>query len=138
MAYDPDNIFARILRDELPCAKICEDANTLAFMDIMPSAEGHALVVPRESAETIFELSPDAASALILTTQKVAKAVQAALACPGIVLVQLNGAAAGQSIPHVHFHVVPRWQGLDLKLHGRERADGKTLETLAARIRAAL
>ncbi|HEY3778134.1 MAG TPA: HIT family protein [Rhizomicrobium sp.] len=138
MAYDSDNVFARILRGELPCAKICEDAHTLAFMDIMPSVEGHALVVPKQSAETIFDLSPDAASALIRTTRNVAVAVGRALACPGVMLVQLNGAAAGQSIPHVHFHVVPRWEGLDLKLHGREQADPKALEAIAARIKAAL
>lgn len=138
MTYDPKNVFARILRGELPCARICEDAQTLAFMDIMPSVEGHALVVPKEFAETIFDLSADAASSLIRTTQRVAKAVQAALRCPGLMLVQLNGAASGQSIPHVHFHVVPRWEGLDLKLHGREQVDRKDLEALAARIRAAL
>ncbi|MGH6887721.1 MAG: HIT family protein [Rhizomicrobium sp.] len=138
MAYDPDNIFARILRGELPCANIFEDTHTLAFLDIMPSAEGHTLVVPKESAESLFDLSTDGASALIRTTQKVARAVRTVLACPGVMLVQLNGAAAGQSIPHVHFHVVPRWKGLDLKLHGREQADPKVLEALAARIAAAL
>lgn len=138
MTYDPNNIFARILRGELPCAKVFEDAHTLAFMDIMPSAEGHTLVVPKEPAENLFDLSPDAASVLLRTTQKVARGVQSAVGCPGIMLVQLNGAAAGQSIPHVHFHVVPRWMGLDLKLHGREKADPKTLEALAARIAAAM
>lgn len=138
MSYDPNNVFARILRGELPCAKVYEDRHTLAFMDIMPSAEGHVLVVPKEAAETIFDLSGEAASALIRTTQKVAEAVRATLASPGIMLVQLNGTAAGQSIPHVHFHVVPRREGLDLRLHGREHADTKVLAALAARIAAKL
>jgi len=135
MAYDPDNVFAKILRGELPSTKVFEDMNTLAFMDIMPSAEGHTLVIPKEAAETIFELSNPAAAALILTTQRVATAVKAALACPGVMLVQLNGAAAGQSIPHLHVHIVPRAEGLDLRLHGRARADLAELEIIAARIR---
>lgn len=138
MTYDPKNVFARILKGELPCAKVFEDAHTLAFMDLMPSVEGHTLVVPKEFAETLFDLSADAASSLMRTTQKIAGAVRIALACPGVMLVQLNGTAAGQSIPHVHFHVVPRWHGLDLKLHGREEADRTILETLATRIRAAI
>jgi histidine triad (HIT) family protein len=138
MSYDANNIFARILRGELPCAKICEDAQTLALMDIMPSTEGHALVIPKEPAETILDLAPEAAGHLLVTTQRVAKAVKKALSCPGIMLVQLNGAAAGQSIPHVHFHVLPRAQGLELHLHGRAQADFAKLEALAARIREAL
>lgn len=138
MAYDSSNIFARILRGELPCVKLFEDAHTLAFMDIMPSAEGHALVVPKQSAETIFELSPGSAASLMQTTQRVAGAVQKALASPGLMLVQLNGAAAGQSIPHVHFHIVPRWEGLDLELHGRKQVPAEALEAVATKIRAAL
>jgi histidine triad (HIT) family protein len=138
MSYDSGNVFARILRNELPCAKVYEDAHTLAFMDIMPSAEGHALVIPREPAETIFDLSPEAASRLIITAQRVATAVKKALSCPGLMLVQLNGSAAGQSIPHVHFHIVPRAHGLDLALHGRAQADFPKLEALAEKIRSAL
>jgi len=135
MSYDPDNVFAKILRGALPCAKILEDAHSLAFMDIMPSSEGHALVIPKEPAETIFHLSPDAASRLMLAAQRVAIAVKKALACPGVMLVQLNGSAAGQSIPHVHFHIVPRSHGLDLALHGRAQAEFAKLEALAERIR---
>jgi histidine triad (HIT) family protein len=104
-------------------------------MDIMPSSEGHALVIPKEPAETIFDLSPDAASRLMLAAQRVAIAVKKALACPGVMLVQLNGSAAGQSIPHVHFHIVPRSHGLDLALHGRAQAEFAKLEALAERIR---
>jgi histidine triad (HIT) family protein len=135
MSYDRDNIFARILRSELPSIKVFEDADTLAFMDIMPSAEGHTLVIPKEPAETLFELSNHAATALMLTTQRVAAAVKGALDCPGLMVVQLNGTAAGQSVPHLHIHIVPRFEGLDLSLHGRAKANIQELEDVAARIR---
>ena len=138
MAYDPNNIFAKILRGELPCVKLYEDEQTLAFLDIMPSVEGHALVVPKEPAETIFDLSPEAAAATIRTTQKIAKAVKTALDAHGLMLVQLNGAAAGQSVPHLHFHILPRQHGLELTLHGRKMVDASVLEPVAAKIRAAL
>lgn len=138
MAYDPNNVFARILRGEIPKFAIFEDELTLSFLDIMPATEGHTLVIPKEAAETIFDLSPEAAAATIKTTQKVAAAVKKAFAAPGIMLVQLNGAAAGQSIPHLHFHILPRAEGLDMKLHGRAMADAKTLSPIAEKIRAAL
>jgi len=138
MAYDPNNIFARILRGELPKVAVYEDALTLAFMDIMPSVDGHTLVIPKEPAESMLDLSPEGAAAVMVTTQKVARAVKAALDSPGIMLVQLNGAAAGQSVPHIHFHVLPRHVGLDLKLHGRAMVDPKTLEPIAAKIRSHL
>jgi histidine triad (HIT) family protein len=138
MTYDPKNIFAKILRGEVPCVKVYEDEKTLSFMDIMPSSEGHTLVIPKEPAETIFDLSDDGAAALMRTTHKVAAAVKKALGSPGVMLFQLNGAAAGQSVPHVHFHILPRTAGIDLKLHGRTMLDAKTLEPIAARIRAAL
>lgn len=138
MPYDRSNIFARILRDEIPSVKIYEDDKTLAFMDVMPQAEGHTLVVPKEDAETIFDLSPEGAAALIATAQKVAKAVKKALGCPGLMLVQLNGKAAGQSVFHIHMHIIPRTKGIDLEFHERNMVDPATLEPLAAKIRAAL
>jgi len=138
MAYDSNNIFAKILRGELPCVKVYEDELTLAFMDIMPSIEGHTLVIPKERAEDILDLSPDGAAAVIRTTQKVTKAVKAGLNCPGVMLVQLNGAAAGQTIPHLHFHVLPRSEGINLSLHGRAVVKLEMLEPIAAKIRAAL
>jgi len=138
LAYDPNNIFARILRGELPKVAVYEDVATLAFMDIMPSVEGHVLVIPKEPAESILDLSPEGAAAVMATTQRIARAVKKALDVPGVMLVQLNGAAAGQSVPHIHFHVLPRQEGLDLKLHGRAMVDPKTLEPVAAKIRAAL
>lgn len=138
MAYDESNIFARILRGELPKVAVYEDDLTLAFMDIMPSVEGHTLVITKEAAEGILDLSPEGAAALIKTTQKVARAVKTGLAAPGVMLAQLNGAAAGQSVPHIHFHILPRADGLDLKLHGRAMVKPEVLEAIAAKIRAAL
>ena len=138
MAYDTSNIFARILRGELPCVKVYEDEHTLAFMDIMPSVEGHTLVIPKAPAKEIFDLSAEGIASLTRATQKVAKAVKRGLNCSGVMLVQLNGAAAGQSILHVHFHILPREEGLDLKLHGREMVKPEVLEPVAEKIRAAL
>jgi histidine triad (HIT) family protein len=138
MAYDRNNVFARILRGEIPAHTVYEDAHTLAFMDVMPQADGHALVIPKAEAENLFELPPEALTATILTTQRVARAVQKAFDAPGILIAQLNGAPAGQSVFHIHFHVVPRHEGLDLRLHARDMADQAVLAAHAARVRAAL
>jgi histidine triad (HIT) family protein len=138
MAYDTGNVFARILRGEIPAHKVHEDAHTLAFMDVMPQADGHTLVIPKAAAENILEVPPEALAATILTTQRVARAVQRAFAAPGILVAQLNGSAAGQSVFHLHFHVVPRHAGLDLRFHARDMADPKILAEHAARVRAAL
>ncbi len=138
MTYDNNNVFAKILRGEIPCVKLYEDDKTLAFMDVMPQAEGHALVIPKEKAENILDLSAEGASALMATTQKIAKAVKKGLNTPGIMLAVLNGAPAGQSVFHIHFHVIPRAHGVDLGLHARSMVDAKTLEPIAAKIRAAL
>ena len=138
MAYDSSNAFAKILRGELPCVKVYEDEHTLAFMDIMPSTEGHTLVIPKAPAREISDLSGEGVSALMRTTQKLARAVKRGLNCSGIMLVQLNGTGAGQSIPHVHFHILPREEGLDLQLHGRTMRNADELEPVAAKIRDAL
>lgn len=138
MPYDRSNIFAKIIRGEIPCVKVYEDDRTLSFMDVMPQADGHTLVVPKEEAENVFDLSPEGLSALVATTQKVAKAVKAALNPPGVMLVQLNGPAAGQSVLHIHFHIIPRFAGIDLRFHAREMVDRDVLEPIAAKIRAAL
>ena len=135
MAYDQNNIFARILRGELPKIAVYEDEHTLAFMDIMPAVEGHTLVIPKEPGETIFDISPEAAAATIVTTQKVGDAVRRALEVPAIMLVQLNGKASGQSVPHVHFHILPRTHGLEMNFHGRKTVDPATLVPLAEMIR---
>jgi histidine triad (HIT) family protein len=107
MAYDDQNIFARILRGELPAIKIYEDDQVLAFMDIMPQADGHALVIPKTPAITLLDLPADAAAYTIQVVQKIAKAIETALDAKGIVLMQLSGVAAGQTVPHVHFHLIP-------------------------------
>ncbi len=138
MAYDRNNVFAKILRGEIACVRLYEDARTLAFMDVMPQADGHALVIPKEDAEDFFTLSPEGAVALISTTQKVAKAVKKAMDAAGIMIAQLNGAAAGQSVFHVHFHIIPRSGGADFRLHAREMEKPEKLQAFAERIRAAL
>ncbi|MCB1887491.1 MAG: HIT family protein [Rhodocyclaceae bacterium] len=134
MAYDDSNVFARILRGELPCIKVFEDDHTLAFLDIMPQSDGHTLVLPKEPAVTLLDLSPEGATACILTTRRVAAAVQRAVGAPGLLISQFNGEAAGQTVPHVHFHIIPRFPGLKLKAHGRERGDPDRLDQIAARI----
>jgi len=138
MAYDTNNIFAKILRGEIPSVKVYEDAKTLAFMDVMPEAEGHVLVVPKEGAETILDLSPEGMTAMMAATQKVARAVDKALEPDGILLKQYNRPAAGQSVFHVHFHIVPRWEGMSLAPHGKVMVEASQLEPIAAKIRSAL
>ena len=138
MAYDTNNIFAKILRGEVPSVKVYEDDKTLAFMDVMPQADGHTLVIPKEPAENIFELSPEGAAALMKTTQKVAKAVKKGLDAAGIMITQLNGRPAGQSVFHVHFHIIPRSGGADFRLHAREMEKPEKLKALAEKIKAAL
>jgi histidine triad (HIT) family protein len=138
MAYDRNNVFARILRGEIPSHKVLEDEYTLAFMDVMPQADGHTLVIPKVEAENLFDVPAPALEATILATQRVARAVKTAFDAPGILIAQLNGPAAGQSVFHIHFHVLPRRDGIDLKLHARNMADPAVLAAHAARIRAAL
>ncbi|MBB5441955.1 MULTISPECIES: HIT family protein [Paraburkholderia] len=136
MSYNDSNPFAKILRGELPCIKVAENDQALAFMDLMPQADGHLLVVPKEAVAEIFDLSDAALVASTRMAQRLAIAVRAALRPDGVFIGQFNGAAAGQTVPHVHFHVIPRWEGQPLKLHAREVADPDTLEALAKRIRA--
>lgn len=138
MAYDSSNVFARILRGEIPAHRVREDEHTLAFMDVMPQAEGHVLVIPKYPAENLFDLPPESLTATILATQRVARAVRRAFDAPGVMVAQLNGPAAGQSVFHVHFHVIPRREGIDLRFHAREMADPKVLAAHAERVRAAL
>ncbi|MCY0966773.1 HIT family protein [Parathalassolituus penaei] len=140
MAYDPNNIFARILRGELPCIRLYEDDQTLSFMDIMPQLPGHALVIPKEPAVTIYELSDESMAACLRTAKKVGKALEQAFGFNGTSLFQLNGTEAGQTVPHVHFHVLPGafLQSKALKGHAAEMADLAELEILAARVRSFL
>jgi histidine triad (HIT) family protein len=138
MPYDPNNIFAKILRGEIPCVKVYEDAKTLAFMDVMPEGEGHVLVIPKEPAENILDLSPEGMAAMMATTQRVAQAVDKALGPDGILLKQYNRAPAGQSVFHVHFHIVPRYEDVPLAPHGKAMVEAAVLEPIAAKIRSEL
>lgn len=138
MAYNPQNIFARILRGEIPAHKVLENEHTLAFMDVMPQAPGHTLVIPKAAAENVFDLDPAVLAATILDVQRVARAVKDAFQAPGVMIAQLNGAAAGQSVFHLHFHVIPRYDGADFEIHARDVADPAVLAEHAARLRAAL
>lgn len=132
--YDTNNVFARILRGELPCHKVYEDDHTIAFMDIMPQSDGHVLVLPKEPAAEIFELSEAAAEAAIRTTQRVARAVRSAFQPDGLSIGQFNGVAAGQTVPHVHFHIVPRYADRPLRGHASEPQPPEVLKAHAERI----
>lgn len=137
MSYDQNNIFAKILRAEIPCTKVYEDEQTLAFMDIMPQTPGHTLVIPKEAAETILDLSPAAAADLINKVQMVAEAVKKGMNADGITLFQLNGVAAGQTVPHVHFHILPGSLA-SAKQHASSMADPEELAQIAEKIKAQL
>ena len=137
MAYDDQNIFARILRGELPAIKIYEDDQVLAFMDIMPQAEGHTLVIPKTPAVTLLDLPADAAAYTIQIVQKIARAIESALDVKGIVLMQLSGEAAGQTVPHVHFHLIPG-SIHQLGRHAAQIGDQEKIKALAEKIKAAL
>ena len=138
MAYNSENIFAKILRGDAPAVKVFEDEFALAFMDVMPQIDGHTLVIPKDDAETILDVDPEILGKTARTVQVVGAAVQAAFAAPGFMVAQLNGSAAGQTVPHLHFHILPRYEGLEFKMHAREMADFELLETHAQRIRSEL
>lgn len=137
MAYDDQNIFARILRGELPAIKVYEDEQVLAFMDIMPQADGHTLVIPKSPAVTLLDLDPEAAAYTIQVVQKIAKAIEKGLDAKGIVLMQLSGASAGQTVPHVHFHLIPS-SVHELGKHALQMGDQEKIKALAEKIKAAL
>ncbi|MBL8200951.1 MAG: HIT family protein [Chromatiales bacterium] len=138
MAYDPNNIFARILRGEVPSHKVWEDAATIAILDVMPQSDGHTLIIPKAQAENLFELDTAALEAVIRTGQRMALAVRRAFQPDGVTLMQFNGAEAGQTVFHFHLHVVPRYAGRPLRAHGRGFADPALLAEQAARLKAAL
>lgn len=138
--YDPDNIFARILRGEIPSVKVWEDDHVLAFMDVFPQSEGHVLLVSKTSAaRTLLEIEPDALARLAEATRRTARAVEKALKPDGLQIMQFNGEAGGQTVFHLHFHIIPRWTDRAMKGHGHApMADAETLRALADRIAAAL
>ena len=135
MAYDPDNIFAKVLRGEIPCHKIYEDEDTLAFLDIMPRTEGHALVVTKEKARDLFDIKPEALGKLMAVVQKLAPKIKEAVGADGVLIQQFNGAAAGQTVFHLHVHIIPRKEGEALKPHAGQMADQAELATTAEEIR---
>ncbi|WP_298964165.1 HIT domain-containing protein [uncultured Methylobacterium sp.] len=137
-AYDPGNVFGKILRGELPAHKVYEDAHTLAFMDVMPQGRGHALVIPKTPSRNLLDADPAVLGPLYATVQRVAKAAVAAFGADGAVVTQFNEAEAGQTVFHLHVHVVPRFAGIPLRPHGSRKAEADELAADAEILRAAL
>ncbi|CAM5767717.1 HIT family protein [Bosea minatitlanensis] len=137
-AYDPSNVFAKILRGELPSQTVYEDAETLAIMDIMPRADGHVLVIPKAPCRNIFDAPPEALQAVAVTTQKLSRAVKDAFAADGLTIQQFNETAGGQVVFHLHVHVMPRFEGVALRPHTGAMEKPEVLAANAEKIRAAL
>jgi histidine triad (HIT) family protein len=138
MAYDGNNVFAKILRGELPAHQVYEDAETFAFMDIMPRAQGHTLVIPKAPVVNLLDASDAQLTACIKTVQRVAVAAKKAFAADGITLLQANESAGGQVVFHLHFHVMPRWNGKPLAPPAQQMEKPEVLAASAERIRGAL
>jgi histidine triad (HIT) family protein len=138
MSYDTNNIFAKILRGEIPCHKVHEDEHTLAFMDVMPQADGHTLVIPKSPSRNLLDADPAALGALMASVQKVANAVRKAFDAEGILIQQFNEPAAGQTVFHLHFHILPRSAGISLRPHTGKMADHALLARHAEMIRQSL
>lgn len=138
MSYDSNNIFAKILRGELPAHKVYEDAQTLAFMDIMPRCQGHTLVIPKTPARTMLDATPEQLAACLVTVQRVARAQLQAFVANGVTLAQFNEKASGQVVFHLHFHVMPRWDGLALGPHTSKMEKPEVLAANAEKLRQAL
>lgn len=136
--YDRNNVFAKILRGEIPCFKVFEDDAAMAFMDVMPQSKGHTLVIPKTEARNFFDVDPQPLAELIKRTQHVARGVREAFKPDGVRILQFNDAPAGQTIFHIHFHIVPCYLGEEMKPHSREQADKAVLAEHAERIKQAL
>lgn len=136
--YDSGNIFAKIIRGEMPAVKIHEDEHVLSIMDVFPQAPGHVLVIPKEPVRNLLDMSDEGLATAMAQVRRHAAAMQTALAPDGIMLVQYNGEAAGQTVFHIHFHLIPRISGESVGTHGAGMADMAELETLARKIKAAL
>ena len=134
-AYDDDNIFAKILRNEMPCHKVYEDAETFVFMDISPRSNGHCLVIPKSPARNILDIDSGSLAAVIATTQLLSKAVIKAFDADGVTIHQFNEPAGGQLVYHLHFHVIPRFDGVKLKPHTGDMEDNEVLKANAEKIR---
>lgn len=137
-AYDDDNIFAKILRGEIPTEKVFEDDATMVVMDVMPRADGHVLVIPKAPSRNLLDAAPETLGSLAATVQKMARAVAAAFGADGVTIHQFNEPAGGQSVFHLHVHVIPRHEGVPLKAHSGDMEAAETLKANADRIRAAL
>ncbi|MBN8999770.1 MAG: HIT family protein [Rhizobiales bacterium] len=137
-AYDDGNIFARILRGEIPSHRVYEDDDTVAFMDVMPQSPGHLLVVPKAPSRNLLDADPAVLAKLMPVVQKIARAARTAFAADGVSIAQFNEAPAGQTVFHLHVHVIPRFDGVPLKPHTGQMEDGAVLAEGAARMRAAL
>ena len=138
MAYDPNNIFAKILRGDIPCHKVYEDADTIAFMDVMPQAPGHTLVLPKAPSRNLLDADTASLAKLAIVVQKVARAAKAAFAADGITIHQFNEGAAGQTVFHCHVHVIPRHDGQSLRRHTGEMEKPEILAANAEKLRRAL
>ncbi len=135
-AYDPQNVFARILRGELPAIKVFEDDCVLALMDVFPQSEGHVLIISKVSrARNLIDAEPEVVADLVGATQRIAAAMPTALGCEGVSIMQFNGSAAGQTVFHLHFHAIPRWSDRPLASHfAGQMADVEDLKVTAKRI----
>ncbi len=138
MTYDDSNVFAKILRGELPAQKVYEDEQTLAFMDIMPRAKGHTLVIPKTPARNVLDATPEQLAACMATVQRIARAVMKAFDANGASIMQYNEPAGGQVVFHLHFHVIPRWDGVPLGPHTGQMEKPAVLAANAEKIRQAL
>lgn len=140
LSYETDNIFAKIIRGEIPCTKIYEDDALLSFMDLFPQSRGHALVIHKQAQATnLFDIESQSLSELIVGVQKIGTAMIAALNPDGVKTAQFNGASAGQTVFHLHFHLIPTYEDMSLTSHGKSgQADPAELDAIAASIRAKL
>lgn len=133
--YDDQNIFAQIIRGEAPCYKLYEDENVLAFLDVFPQSYGHTLVIPKRSAaRNILDIDADSLSQMMAVVQKLTAVLVAELAPVGVQVAQFNGAPAGQTVFHIHMHIVPRYEGEALAVHAGGKAEPEALATLQARL----
>ncbi len=137
-SYDPDNVFAKILRGELPCHKLYEDAATFAMLDIMPRTDGHLLVIPKNPSRNLLDIANEDLNAVMATVQLMARTVMKAFYADGVTIQQFNESAGGQVIFHSHFHVLPRHEGVSLRPHTGEMADQTLLGEQAEKIREVL
>jgi histidine triad (HIT) family protein len=137
-SYDQNNVFAKILRGELPSQRVYEDAHTLALMDVMPRADGHVLVIPKNPARNILDVSEEDLARTMATVRKLARAAKEGMKADGITIQQFNESAGGQVVFHLHFHILPRWEGVSLRPHTGAMAPKEDLQRHAEAIRAAL